>query len=104
MRAKVCDKCGAAGSCVCASLGVGSRLADLIPGWVPRPAGCNCQSWASYLNRLGVAGCEEQFDKIVEHLVSQSGKTFLALVPESTRRKKAESWIRKAIDDERSSA
>lgn len=81
--------------------GVGTRLAKKIPAWMPKPRGCNCSGQASWINDLGVSGAEEKFDLIVDHLVSQSSKTWMRHSPESLRRKTAAKWLRESIDEER---
>ena len=102
--AYVCDSCGYTHIVDRLSIkrtGVGTRLADKIPSWMPKPRGCNCSGQATWINNLGVSGAEEKFDLIVDHLVSQSSKTWMRHSPESLRRKTAAKWLREAIDEER---
>lgn len=94
-----CRECGALGGCGCSQpRGVGSLIAEGIPWYVPKPSGCNCSSWASWLDSLSPEECEAKFDFIVNHLVSQSSKTIMSVAPEGMRRSAAEKIVRKAID------
>lgn len=94
-----CRGCGALGGCGCsANIGVGTIIAKSIPWFVPKPSGCNCSSWASWLDSMAPEECEKKFDFIVNHLVSQSGNTMMSVAPEKIRRAVAKRIVRNAID------
>lgn len=79
---------------------VGTELAKIIPTWAMQfTKGCGCRDFERKMNAWGIAGCEENADDIVEHLIGQSDKLIpvFRAIPETGRRLIAKNLLRRAI-------
>ena len=83
---------------------VGTELSKLIPRWaVKMGEGCGCKDMAKKMDKWGIEGCEQRFDQIVAHLLSQDEHLIPAvkMVPESLKRVVAGKLVAKAISNVR---
>lgn len=79
--------------------GPGTELAKLIPNFFASKK-CSCGSMSRKMNRWGVKGCEENHDRIVNHLVEQAKKigwVFGDAIPKAI----AGHWLNVAIEKAR---
>lgn len=77
--------------------GPGTELLKIIPELFKSNA-CGCYAYARKMDEWGVSGCEERFDEIVEHLLTQAAKLPLLGTFPTVNRCFAKKWLRKAID------
>ena len=75
--------------------GPGTELAKLIPS-ILNSSSCNCKQYARQMDKWGVKGCEERFDEIVNHLITQAKKL---LIPQLISKPIAKTWLTEAIDN-----
>lgn len=88
------------------SVGPGTQLAKLIPDWaVQFKDGCGCKDMQIKMDRWGPDGCEDRFDTIVNHLMTQSERLIPAfqMVPGPMRKAVARQMLRYAINKARTS-
>jgi hypothetical protein len=79
--------------------GPGTELKKLIPSFFETEE-CDCASYAKQMNYWGVAGCQERFTTIVEHLVDQATKNkLLNIFGKSPARLVATKMVQQAIDN-----
>lgn len=76
--------------------GPGTELTKIIPNFFSS-TGCGCNAYAAKMDRWGVEGCRKKFDKIVDHLVSQSKKHKLTRHLGLVNRIVARQWVTQAI-------
>ena len=78
--------------------GVGTELKKIIPG-IFETSNCNCSDVAARLDRMGVRKCEQDFEKIVQHLIQKAAQhRLLHHMPRAIVRSTAERWVRLAIE------
>ena len=83
--------------------GPGTELLKIIPKCFKKD-GCQCFPYAERMDRWGVAGCEERFDEIVDHLCEEAKKVRIIKILGPVNRVVAIHWTRQAIDNARSNA
>jgi hypothetical protein len=81
--------------CQSPEMGPGTELRELVPKFFERGK-CTCKSYAAQMDRWGVKGCEERFDEIVAHLVSQASGW---AIPAFASRAVAKRWLNMAIEN-----
>tara|TARA_R110002012_G_scaffold286594_1_gene478213 strand:+ start:2924 stop:3187 length:264 start_codon:yes stop_codon:yes gene_type:complete len=80
--------------------GVGTELLKMIPKWAVREgSGCKCKSTAAKWDKYGIAWCERNRERIIDHLMSQSQYlvTVAAVVPKTIQRITVVGMVDKAI-------
>lgn len=93
--------CGAltSSSCSCNAPdlgGVGTELRNIIPK-VLKGKSCKCEDVAAWMDRIGVEGCEKNYEKLVDHLVSQAKRITVGMAPAGVAEKVARKWLDQAI-------
>ena len=86
---------------------VGTELSKLIPKWAVKVGeGCGCKDMAKKMDNWGIEGCEQRFDQIVKHLMTQSNQLIPAfsIVPAPARKYVATKLLEKAISNARENA
>ena len=81
-------------------IGPGTALANMIPDWaVQFKDGCGCKDMQKKMDKWGVEGCQQRFDLIVKHLMTQSDKLIPAftIVPAPARKVVATQMLKYAI-------
>ena len=75
----------------------GAELENIIPKMFAT-GGCGCASYARRMDKWGVEGCEERFDKIVSYLHLQAGKKRILSILGPINRMVARYWVTTAIN------
>ena len=93
--------CGAItpSSCTCNArnlAGVGTELRNIIPKILKGKA-CKCEDVAAWMDRIGIEGCEKNYEKLVDHLVSQAKRITVGMAPAGVAEKVARKWLDQAI-------
>lgn len=85
-------------NCSSPQIGPGTELKELVPKFFERGK-CQCSSYAAKMDRWGIAGCEERFDEIVDHLVNQAKGW---AIPAFASKRVAKRWLSMAIENAKS--
>ena len=82
----------------------GTELKRIIPGYLGKADCQTCKDYARTMDRWGVDGCEQRFDRIVGRLMSVANESrILRLFPNVTE-SVCRDWVRRAIDNARAAA
>ncbi len=87
--------------------GVGTEISKLIPEWaIKQGSGCSCKSVSAKWDKYGIAWCERNRERIVDHLMGQSQHLIavLKMVPKAMQRVTVGMAVDKAIGNARSRA
>lgn len=77
--------------------GPGTILKGMIPKLFKR-GGCTCTDFARKMDSWGVAGCEQNRERIIRHLLNQAQRSkLLSIFGERPARIVAEYWVNEAI-------
>lgn len=76
---------------------VGTELFKIIPKLFKR-SGCDCRSYAKRLDAWGIAGCKQNSELILDHLLKKASEDRVArLFPEGVTKAVANRWLSQAI-------
>tara|TARA_Y100000401_G_scaffold32538_1_gene23959 strand:- start:2118 stop:3512 length:1395 start_codon:yes stop_codon:yes gene_type:complete len=82
--------------------GVGTEVHKMIPSWLEKP-GCKCKDIARKMNIWGADGCENNRERIMQHLLKKANEVgFFGWVPDTAKKMVINQMLTTAINRVRS--